>query len=61
MEAGGWGRLMWMMLEEQVLEGLRRDPQVTRLLEMLGPQVESGAMAPRVAADTLARFYRERA
>eukprot|EP00884_Botryococcus_braunii_P015667 jgi/Botrbrau1/2784/Bobra.0164s0061.1 len=52
--------LMWMMLEELILDQLRGDPEVVRLLDMLSPEVEAGKMAPRVAADTVARFFRER-
>jgi hypothetical protein len=50
---------MWMALEELVLEQVRADPHVTQLLDIVGPEVDHGLMAPRVAADTIARYFHE--
>ena len=52
-------QLTWAATEEAVLEGLRNNAHVQDLLERMWPEIKSGALAPRLAADFLAQVYSE--
>lgn len=52
-------KLAWTATEEAVLGDLRSDARVRGLFEQLLPEVESGVLAPRGAAERLAACFRE--
>ena len=54
-------KLAWTVAEEAVLEGLREDARVRRMFGQLLPEIASGVLAPRSAAEQLAAcFFTER-
>ncbi|KAL4421731.1 hypothetical protein ABPG77_002347 [Micractinium sp. CCAP 211/92] len=50
-------RVAWTAAEEAVLDAFRQDPCARFLMARLLPDVQSGQLAPRAAADLLAAFY----
>jgi putative protein kinase ArgK-like GTPase of G3E family len=50
-------KLAWTATEEAVLEGLRGEERVRALFEQLLPEVGSGALPPRAAAERLAACF----
>lgn len=50
-------RVAWTAAEEAVLDSFRQDPCVKYLLARLMPDIQSGELAPRQAAELLASFH----
>lgn len=50
-------RVAWTAAEEAVLDAFRQDPCVRYLMARLLPDVQSGQLAPRSAAELLAAFH----
>ena len=51
--------MAWAAAEEAVLDGLRQDPGVRWMLDRLLPDIASGELAPRAAAEVLAAWHNE--
>ena len=52
-------KITWAATEEAVLESLRNSPAVLKLMSQVLPDVASGEMAPRIAAEVLASRHAE--
>ncbi len=52
-------RVAWTAAEEAVLDSFRQDPAVRYLLERLMPDIVSGELAPRAAAELLTSWHNE--
>ncbi len=55
------GRWMWRALEERLLDSVRHDPPVRRLLQEIEPRVREGSLPPTVAAERLLEAFLQRA
>lgn len=52
-------RVTWAAAEEAVLDGFRQDPAVRYLLDRLLPEITSGELPPRAAAELLSAWHNE--
>ncbi|PRW61519.1 Methylmalonic aciduria type A mitochondrial [Chlorella sorokiniana] len=52
-------RVAWTAAEEAVLDSFRQDPAVRYLLDRLMPDIVSGELAPRAAAELLTAWHNE--
>ena len=51
--------MAWAAAEEAILDAFRQDPAVRYLLDRLMPDVVSGELAPRAAAELLTAWHNE--